>query len=155
MAEAPSNWIRAERYEPLPPSRAARWANWTRKQDGHFARFVGIELEEVRVDYARMRLSWRTELSQTAGIMQGGVLCTLLDSVVVPAIGSGYDDGRPYVTLNLNVQFMAAVRDEDVLAQGWVVKRGRTVVYCESQIHTVSGLLAAAATTTYSVTPPG
>ena len=45
---------------------------------------------------------------------------TLIDTVVVPAIGSGYDEPRQLFTIDLNVRFLAPIRDEDAIAEGWV-----------------------------------
>ena len=35
---------------------------------------------------------------------------TLIDTVVVPAIGSGYDEPRQLFTIDLNVRFLAPIR---------------------------------------------
>ena len=57
----------------------------------YFPTLVGLELEEVRTDYARMRLPYRPELQQPAGVVHGGAVATLIDTVVVPAVGQAYD----------------------------------------------------------------
>ena len=54
----------------------------------YFPRLVGLTLEGVRTDYCRTHLPWRAEITQSHGIGHGGAIATLIDSVVVPAIGS-------------------------------------------------------------------
>ena len=125
---------RADRFAPLTGPRAERWAAYGLWQEPYFMTHVGIRVEELRVDYCRMRLPWRQEMMQPAGVAHGGAIATIVDAVVVPAIGSGYDDPRSFVTVALNIQFMGALVDEDAIAEGWVTQRGRSIVFCEAEV---------------------
>ena len=80
---------RADAYLPLPPEREALWSGYGQWDELYFPKLVGLEIEEIRTDYCRMRLPWRPELMQPAGAVHGGAIATLVDSVLVPAIGSG------------------------------------------------------------------
>ena len=100
----------------------------------YFPRLVGLAVEELRSDYCRMRLPWRTEITQPAGVAHGGAIAALVDSVVVPAIGSHYADRRAFVTIDLHLQFLGALVDEDAVAEGWVTQRGRAIVFCEAEV---------------------
>jgi uncharacterized protein (TIGR00369 family) len=104
---------RADSFDPIPQELLARWSkfgNWERE---YFPALVGLQIEEVRRDYCRMRLPFRTELEQPAGVVHGGAIATLLDSVVVSAIGQAYDEGARSSTVDLHVQFMAALVNEE------------------------------------------
>ena len=84
--------------------------------------------------------------------MHGGVFATLIDSVFVPAIGSGYDERRGFSTVDLDVRFLGAVVDADLLAEGWVVKRGRSIVFCAAEVRTTpDGDLVATGNATFKV----
>ena len=72
-----------------------------------------------------MRMVFRPELMHAGGIMHGGAIASLLDSVLVPAIGSALPEGSRYSTVDLHVQYMEALVDDDAVAEGWVVRRGR------------------------------
>jgi uncharacterized protein (TIGR00369 family) len=140
-------------FDPLPPHLAARWssfANWDRV---YFPSFIGIEVEDLRADYARMRLSYRPELNQPNGVVHGGALASLIDTVVVPAIGAGYEDPQRMLTLSMAVQYLGAIREEDAIAQGWVSRRGRSIVFCEAVVESASGVLAATGSLVYKVSP--
>src|SRR6478736_4539866 len=104
MAPQPST--RAEQFALLPPDRAARWSRFGKWEQLYFPNVVGLELEEVRLDYARMRLPYRSELDQPAGVVHGGAIATLIDTVVVPAIGSAYPVRPRMVTITMNVQYV-------------------------------------------------
>ena len=115
---------------------------------------VGIELEEVRADYARMRLVHRPELNQAAGVVHGGAIATLIDTAVVPAIGGGYEQMPMMFTVNMQVQYLDAVRGEDAIAEAWVEKRGRSLVFTRVEVRTASDVLAATGTLVYKVSAP-
>jgi uncharacterized protein (TIGR00369 family) len=101
-----------------------------------------------------MRLPWRPELTQPAGMVHGGAIATLVDSVLVPAIGSGYDEPRNFATIDMQLQFRGAVLGEDMVAEGWVTTRGRSIVFCEAEVTTVSGKPVAKAMLTFRVLGP-
>jgi uncharacterized protein (TIGR00369 family) len=142
---------RADQFAPLPPERAARWSTFGSWETTYFPSFLGMKLEELRQDYARMRLPYRPELRQHAGVLHGGVLASIADTVVVPAIGGGYDDAREFFTIDLSLRFLAPIVDEDAVAEGWIVRRGRSIVFCDAEVRSGAGKLAATASLVYKV----
>ena len=74
-------------FEELPAEATAAWQKFPGHTGGvNFAQLVNLQLEEVRRDYSRMRVPWRDELRQPAGMMHGGALATLVDTVVCEAV---------------------------------------------------------------------
>ncbi len=143
---------RAALHAPLDADRAERWQKFIVKQQPYFLGLLGIRIEDLRVDYCRMRLPHRREVMQPAGLVHGGAIATLLDSVVVPAIGAAYGPGARYSTVDFHVQYIGALVDDDAVAEGWVVKRGRSLVFAESEaVAATSGSLLARASLTFSV----
>ena len=146
--------MHADRFEPLPDSVAARWATFGRWERTYFPKLVGLEVEELRADYCRMRLPYRPELEQPFGVVHGGALATLIDTCVVPAVGAAYEAGWGYTTLTMDIQYLGAVVREDAVAEGWVTQRGRSIVFCRAEVRTAGGKPAASGTLTYKVSPP-
>jgi uncharacterized protein (TIGR00369 family) len=147
--------LHADRFAPLEAPLAARWAKFPLGWDRpYFPTLVGLVLEEVRTDYARMRLPFRPELEQPAGVVHGGAVATLIDTVVVPAVGQAYDAGWAYFTIGMNIRYIGAVVQQDAVAEGWIEQRGRTMVFCRAEVRTPDGKLAADGTLTYTVRPP-
>lgn len=145
---------RADDFAPLTGPRAERWSRFGRWDRRFFPNVVGLQLEEVRVDYARMRLPFREELEQPAGVVHGGAIATLIDTVVVPAIGSGYDELMQLLTLDLQIRFLSAAVRTDVVAEGWVTRRGRSVLFCQAEVRAATnGDLVAEGWLTYKVSP--
>jgi uncharacterized protein (TIGR00369 family) len=113
---------------------------------------AGLVLAEIRQDYARMRLAYRPEFLQPAGVWHGGVIATMIDTVVVPAVGGGYDEPRQMFTIDIALRYLASIGPgEDAIAEGWVVKRGRQIVYCDAEVYGGSGALAATGALVYKV----
>ena len=146
--------LHAHRHPPLPPERLRVWDRFG-QGDGDappfFPGYVGLRLEEVRIDYARMRLPHRRELDQPQGVMHGGAIATLVDTVVVPAIGSAYDERRALLTIDLSLQFLDAIVGEDAIAEGWVEKRGRSTCFCRVEVRSASDVLCTTASVVYKV----
>lgn len=148
-----TSW-RAEQFDLLSPSVLERWSRFGGPGEQWFPNLVGIEVDELRRDYARMRLPWRPELNQATGLMHGGAIATLVDTTVVPAIGTAYDDRRIYSTIEMSVRYLQPVRQEDLVAEGWVTRRGTRVVFCEVEVRTSSGVVVATGDLIYIVGSP-
>ena len=129
---------RAESFAPLPPHRYQRWMRYGQNATTFYPELLGLVVEDVRLDYCRLRLPWRTEISQVFGVAHGGAIASLVDSAIVPAIGAGYDDPVGFSTIDLSVQFLRALRDEDAVAEGWIPKRGGSIAFCEAEVRAAS-----------------
>jgi uncharacterized protein (TIGR00369 family) len=150
-----SDYPVADSHAALSPHLHKRWMRYGKGEVARFAEHLGLVVEDVRVDYCRMRLPWRAEVSQPFGVAHGGAVASLIDSVVVPAIGAGYEEPMGFATTDLAVQYVGALRDEDAIAEGWVTKRGRTTIFCEAQaIGARSRELVARGLLTYRVLGP-
>lgn len=141
-------------FPALPVERVAGWTRFGDWETPFFPQVVGLRLEDVRDGWSRMRLPYRPELCQPAGVVHGGAIATLIDTVVVPAIGAHYDQPPIMLTLSMTVQYLGAARDEDLVAEGWVVRRGRSVVFCEAAVDTASGQPVATGTLVYKISTP-
>lgn len=144
----------ADSFEPLPDDVAARWATFGRWERTYFPKLLGLEVEDLRTGYCRMRLPYRPELDQPFGVVHGGAIASLIDTVVVPAVGAAYEAGWGYATLTMDIQYLGAIVREDAVAEGWVTQRGRSVVFCRAEVRTAGGRPVASGALTYKVSPP-
>ena len=127
----------AARFEPLPEEVRRRWAKFCAWDEEYFPNHVGMVVEELRKDYARLRLPWKGFLRQPEGVMHGGVIAALVDTAIVPAVSAHYDTRPRMATVQLGVQYLRAVRDSDVVAEAWVEHRGRSMVYCRAEVRSI------------------
>jgi uncharacterized protein (TIGR00369 family) len=147
---------RADDYERLDDETTARWLGFGASGATTYPMMLGLVVEDVRRDYCRMRLPFRAELLQAAGFMHGGAIASLLDHVMVPAVGAVLDQGVNYSTVDMHVQFISGIaggeRAEDAIAEGWVTRRGRRTVFCEAEAFGgTTGSLLAKSVLTYVV----
>lgn len=119
-----------------------------------FSRLLGMQPEEIRRDYCRMSMPYRPEHDQPMGVVHGGALASLIDSVVVGAIFSAHQDiPSRLATIDLHVHYLAPVVKEAVVAEAWVRRRGRQIVFLAAEVRTASGTVAAHGELSYYVVP--
>ena len=130
--------MRAENFEPIDPKVAARFLELSKIAP--FPKLVGLRAEEVRKEYARMRLPYRSELNQPAGIVHGGAIATLIDTVVVGVVFSNLSKmPRRIVTIDMHVHYMDAAIEEDLIAEATTRKRGRSTIFMAVDVTSESG----------------
>lgn len=143
---------RAQDFEKLPPEKEERLLQMM--STAPFPRFLGMRFEEVRVDYGRITLPYRPELNQPAGMVHGGVLASLIDTVVVGPLFSTLESiPRKLLTIDLHVHYMDAAFEEDLVAEGWVRRRGRSTAFVTAEVETVSGKTLAVGNMAYRIVP--
>lgn len=145
-----TSW-RADNFDLLSQSALERWSNFGNWDQTYFPNMLGITLDEIRRDYARMSMPWRPELNQPQGLIHGGAVATLIDTVVVPAIGSAYDGPRQFATIEMSIRYLDTIRQEDLVAEGWVTKRGRRIVFCDVEVRTAGAVKVAVGNLIYIV----
>lgn len=89
------------------------------------------------------------------GVVHGGLVCTLLDSVVGCAVHSTLPAGTGYTSLEIKVSYLRPVRagEGDLVATGRVTKPGRRAAFSEGEVRDDAGRLVATATSTCLVFP--
>ena len=129
-----------------------------RAQSNLFWRHLGIEVDDAREGWVRLRLRIRDEIRNAVGApLHGGVLSALVDTAVGGALSTMHEQsggGVGQTTLELNVSFMSAARDGDVFAEGRILRRGRSVAVGEASITDGAGRLLAVGRATYMIVTP-
>jgi uncharacterized protein (TIGR00369 family) len=105
-----------------------------------FARHCGIEPLEAPDGRTLLRLVLRPEHLNNIGMAHGGVTCTLLD-VAMGSSARRYVD-LPMMTLDMQTSFIAPGGGV-LIAEGRVVRAGRSVIFCEGEVRAQSGELVA------------
>ena len=123
----------------------------------HFDGLIGTEWLSDDPDDARVRLSIRDELRQPFGLMHGGVMSTLVESVCSRATaGAVYEDGMAAMGQSIDVSFIRPVTEGGVEVRAKARHRGRTTWIWEAEVLNDEGKLCALARMTIAVRPrPG
>ena len=123
----------------------------------HFDGLIGTEWLSDDPDDARVRLPIRDELRQPFGLMHGGVMSTLVESVCSRATaGAVYEDGMAAMGQSIDVSFIRPVTEGAVEVRATARHRGRTTWIWEAEVVNDAGKLCALARMTIAVRPrPG
>ncbi len=120
-----------------------------------FWRHLGIEVDEVGLGWVRLRVPVRDELRNAAGApVHGGVYSALVDTAVGGALSTLHEaseGGVGQTTLDLNVSFIAGTSAGGIVAEGRILKRGRTIAFGEARISDGTGRLLAVGRATYLI----
>jgi uncharacterized protein (TIGR00369 family) len=122
-----------------------------------FLESLGTRLDAWRDGYAEMRLPITPALQNRAGVVQGGVICTLLDAAAGYA-GLFMPPGQPGVhslTLSLTTNFLENGRGGLLTAKGYVDRRGGAIYFAHAEVMLDGELLVATAMGTYRYVRPG
>ena len=87
------------------------------------------------------------------GVVHGGLVCTLLDTVVGCAVHTTLPLGTGYTSIEIKVSYLRPVHGTSgpLVAAGTVVKPGRRVAFAEGTVSDASGKVVATATSTLLV----
>lgn len=129
-----------------------------RAQTNLFWRHLGIEVDDARAGWVRLRVPVRDALKNAAAApVHGGVYSALVDTAVGGALATMHEaaeGGVGQTTLDLNVTFIAAISDGEIFAEGQILKMGRTIAFGETRITDSSGRLLAVGRATYMIVRP-
>ncbi len=114
------------------------------------AALVGLSFVDVEAGRIVMRLTPAEYHYNPIGSVHGGILATLLDSVMGCAVHSTLPKGRAYTSLEIKVNYVRAVTAEsgELSAEGKILHVGRRSAVAEGRVVDAKGRLCATGSTT-------
>ncbi|MGW0007813.1 PaaI family thioesterase [Nocardia grenadensis] len=91
---------------------------------GTFADLIGLHVTELGPDRVRGEWTVTPQLHQPAGIQNGGVLCTVVETLASTGGAVWYGERGVVVGVNNNTDFLRAVRDGKLTAEATPLHRG-------------------------------
>jgi acyl-CoA thioesterase len=118
--------------------------------DEPIASFLDFKLVEMTPGYAKVSIKLKPEYLNFHGVIFGGIVMSLADQAFGYAVNS---INYPGVASQFNIYFLAsALLEDELTAEGRVIKNGRRVSVAEVSVTNQNGKLIAKATgTTISV----
>jgi acyl-CoA thioesterase len=92
-----------------------------------FINFMGIVVPQLGRGYARFVLPFKPQLANSIGLLQGGAIAALADEAVAFALYSLVQPDETINTVEMKINFLAAVKEGEVTAVARIAKRGRTI----------------------------
>ena len=99
------------------------------------ARFFGFRFGAMEPGFAEIFQPYREELSHREGSFQGGIIGAVADFAAGAAAGSLLPPGWENATVDYTVKIVAPGRGEELVAQGRMVKPGRTLTVVGVEVH--------------------
>ena len=118
-----------------------------------FVTKLGITAEVLGADGVRLLMPWHESNSSIRDMIHGGAIASLADLTVMAAAwcGASAPDTQRAVTVSLAMEYVAPARATDLIGEGRMLRRGRSLVNCEADISLPSGDLVAKAIATCKI----
>jgi uncharacterized protein (TIGR00369 family) len=120
-----------------------------RIKQSHAVRGMGFAVERVEVGLVIFTMRVRRRHRQMHGVVHGGILAMLADTVAAIAAYTTVPRGTEIATIEMNINFLEAVVAGEIRAEGRVLRTGRNFVVTECEIRKQNGSLAAKALLTF------
>ncbi len=119
------------------------------------AALMGFRPVEVEVGRVIFEGTPDESVYNPIGMVHGGYVCTLADTVAACAVHTTLEAGMIYTSIDLNVSYTRRVTRESgtLRAVGTVVKAGRRVAFCRADIFDGADKVVATATSSCLVMP--
>lgn len=102
-------------------------------------RTIGAELLEVRPGYCSIALPVKPALLQQHGYVHAGMISTIVDTAGGYAGFSLFPENAAVLTVEFKVNLLAPAAGERLIAEGFVVKPGRTLAITRGEVHAERG----------------
>lgn len=96
---------------------------------------LGAEMTEVAPGYTAIALPYRDELTQQHGFFHAGATSTIADSAGGYAAFTLFPPDASVLTAEFKINLLAPAAGRRLLAEGRVIKPGRTLTTCEIEVH--------------------
>jgi len=110
---------------------------------------LGLSLESLEKGHVVFSMKVKPRHKQFHGVMHGGVLATVADTVAAIAAYTTVPQGTEIATVEMKINFLEAVPGGRIKAEGRVLRAGRNFVVTECEIYKEDGTLAAKALLTF------
>ncbi|HEX8010076.1 MAG TPA: PaaI family thioesterase [Casimicrobiaceae bacterium] len=119
-------------YVPLNPDYEKRVRESFARQGA--MRLFGARLVEIRPGFCSIELPYRTDLTQQHGYVHAGVVAAIVDSAGGYAGFTLFPEDASVLTVEYKLNLLAPAAGERLVAQGEVVKPGRTLTITRGEV---------------------
>jgi uncharacterized protein (TIGR00369 family) len=100
---------------------------------------IGAELASVEPGYCAITLVPRAEVAQQHGYVHAGIVAAIVDSAGGYAGYSLFPEHSSVLTVEFKLNLLAPAAGERLVAEGFVVKPGRTLAVTRGEVHAEHG----------------
>lgn len=120
----------------------------------HFDGLLGTEWVDDDPEHAQVRVQMRDELRQPVGLLHGGVMSTLVESICSRATALAVmDEGMMAMGQSIAVSFLRPITEGSAVVHARARHRGRTTWVWDAEVKDAEDRLCALAQMTIAVRP--
>ena len=120
-----------------------------RTRDAAYPALLGIEIVEITPGRLRCRLPVADRLMSGAGAVHGGAIASLVDHAISLVVYPLVERNKWVATVELKLNYLAPVREGEIIADAQVLALGRQVGTVRVDVHSGEDLCATALGTVY------
>ncbi len=123
------------------------------KSDNFLTNF-DFAVESAEPGHLELSVPLDEKLMRPGDFMNGGAVMTVLDAAGGLCVMT-FGDVANEVTINMNTNFLRAVKKGPLKITAQVTKRGRKIIFCKIELHDGDRKLCAEATGSWLIIKPG
>jgi uncharacterized protein (TIGR00369 family) len=135
----------------LDEIRAALASGWT----APVARLIGFRVAEIERGRCRVEFDADDRHANPMGTLHGGVICDIADAALGMAYASELASTESFTTIELKVNFLRPFWTGRLVAEGLVLRKGRSFGLVQCRVLDTEGRLVAFGTATCMTLPAG
>ena len=102
-------------------------------------RLIGAGIAEVAPGYCAIEIVPRPELSQQHGYVHAGIVSAIVDSAGGYAGFTLFPEDASVLTVEFKLNLLAPAKGDRIVAEGFVVKPGRSLAITRGEVHAEEG----------------
>jgi uncharacterized protein (TIGR00369 family) len=100
---------------------------------------IGAEMSELTPGYCAISIRPRPEILQQHGYVHAGIVATIVDSAGGYAGFTLFPADSSVLTVEFKLNLLAPATGDRLVAEGFVIKPGRTLAITRGEVHAESG----------------
>lgn len=137
-------------YAPLEPHLKQKILA-TAREKIHFWHLLGMQIEDLKKGWARVRIPFDEKLTNATGRMHGGVIFSAADSATGIALLGLLEKNERIATLEMKINYLKPVWADDITAEARILHRGQQTAVGDVDVCDASGNQIAKALSTYAI----
>ena len=111
-----------------------------------YAKFLGLELCEIKTGEVSVCLDVRDELKQNQGVVHGGAVASLIDTASAFAILTTLAPDERVTTTDLTIHYLRPITTGRLIARARIIRGGRRMFVVNVDVDNEDRLVATAVT---------
>lgn len=118
----------------------------------HAGNWLGFTLDKIERGYTEFSIPIKKEMTNPYGNIHGGMMACVMDEIIGWSVVS-LDTNNHYTSLNLNVDFLYAIKEGNTMrATAKVIREGKKIIHVECTVVDLNGNLLGKASSNLIVT---